>query len=50
MPEVQCVAAAEDITYGIPPALVNLIVLMLIIINAWRSIRVKIKDKPYLCS
>ena len=32
---------------GISPALAYLLVLALIIINAWRSVRVKVKGKPY---
>ena len=41
------IAAAENIAYGIPPALVNLLVPAFIVINAWRTVRVKVKCKPY---
>ena len=32
---------------GLSPALAYLLVLALIIINTWRSVRVKVKGKPY---
>ncbi len=44
---VHCIAAAENIAYGMLPALVYLLVPALIIINAWRSVRVKVKGKSY---
>ena len=47
LPEIHSVATAENIANRILPALAYLLVPALIVINARRSVRIKVKGKPY---